>query len=109
VSNKEGKLLTNKTTIIVDITSTTTLVRVVEQEKATRDCKAAIQKHNDKTHKQLVEHLLFIVARVEYLRHDVELMVVMLSGLSQLRSDVELLVLMESQACCMRGLELFRE
>jgi hypothetical protein len=41
-----------------------------------------------------MNHLLFIVARVENLRHDVELMVVVLSGLGQLRSDIEFLVLM---------------
>jgi hypothetical protein len=38
---------------------------------------------------QLVKHLLFIIARVEYLRHDVELMVVVLSDLGHLRSDIE--------------------
>jgi hypothetical protein len=36
-------------------------------------------------------------------------MVVVLSGLGQLGSDVEILVRIESQACCVRGLELFRE
>jgi hypothetical protein len=35
-----------------------------------------------------VKHLLFIIACVEYLRHDVDLMVTVLSGLSQLRSDI---------------------
>jgi hypothetical protein len=58
---------------------------------------------------QRMKHLLLIVARVENLRHDVELMVVVLRGLGQLRSDIELLVLIESQACCVRGLELFRD
>jgi hypothetical protein len=53
--------------------------------------------------------LLFIVARVENLRHDVEMMVVVLGGLGQLRSDIEFLVLIESQACGMRGIELFDE
>jgi hypothetical protein len=53
-----------------------------------------------------VKHLLFIVTCVEYLRHDIELMVVVLSGLGQLRSVIEFLVLVESQACCERGLEL---
>jgi hypothetical protein len=38
---------------------------------------------------------LFIVARVEYLRDDVEMMVVVLSGLGQLLSDIEFLVLIE--------------
>jgi hypothetical protein len=52
---------------------------------------------------------LFIVARVEYLRHYVELMVVVLGGLGQLRSDIEFLFHIESQACYMRGLELLRE
>jgi hypothetical protein len=42
---------------------------------------------------QLVKHFLFIVARVENLRHDVDLMVVVLGGLGQLRSDIEILVL----------------
>jgi hypothetical protein len=36
-------------------------------------------------------------------------MVVVLGGLGQLRSYIEFLVHMESQACCMRGLELLRE
>jgi hypothetical protein len=58
---------------------------------------------------QFMKHLLFIVARVEYLRHDVELMDVVLSVLFQLRSDVEFLVLIESQACRVLGLELLRE
>jgi hypothetical protein len=58
---------------------------------------------------QLVKHLLFIVARVEYPRHYVELMVVMLGDLGQIRSDIEFLVVIESQACCMCGLELLRE
>jgi hypothetical protein len=31
VQNKEGKLLTNQTTVIVDITIMTTLVRAAEQ------------------------------------------------------------------------------
>jgi hypothetical protein len=56
-----------------------------------------------------MKHLLLIVARVENLRHDLELMVFVLSGLGQLRSDIEFLVLIESQACCVRGLEIFRE
>jgi hypothetical protein len=58
---------------------------------------------------QLVKHLLFIIARVNNLRHDVELMIGVLSGLGHLRSDIKFLVLIESQACCMRGLQLFRE
>jgi hypothetical protein len=58
---------------------------------------------------QLMKYLLFIVARVDNLRHDVELMVVVLSGLGQLRSDIEFLVLIKSEACCVRGLELLRE
>jgi hypothetical protein len=37
------------------------------------------------------------------------LMVAVLGGLGQLRSDIEFLVVIESQACCVRGLELFRE
>jgi hypothetical protein len=53
-----------------------------------------------------MKHLLFIVARVEYLRHNVELMVVVLSGLGQLRSDIEFLVLIVSQVTRVRGLEL---
>jgi hypothetical protein len=36
-------------------------------------------------------------------------MVVVLGGLGQLRSNIEFLVLIEPQACCVRGLELFRE
>jgi hypothetical protein len=56
-----------------------------------------------------MKHLFFIVARAENLRHDVELMIVVLSGLEQLRSDIELIVLIESQACCVRGFKLFRE
>jgi hypothetical protein len=52
---------------------------------------------------------LFIIARVEYLRHDVELMFFVLSRLSQLRSDIYFLVLVESQACCVPGLEIFRK
>jgi hypothetical protein len=50
-----------------------------------------------------------IVTRAEGLGHDVELMVVVIGGLGQLRSDIEFLVLIESQLCCVRGLELFRE
>jgi hypothetical protein len=42
-------------------------------------------------------------------RHDVELVVAVLSGLGQLRSDIEFLVLIESQAFYVRGLELLRE
>jgi hypothetical protein len=56
-----------------------------------------------------MKHLVFIEARAENFRHYVELMIVVLSGLGQLRSDVEILVLIESQACCVRGPELFRE
>jgi hypothetical protein len=51
-----------------------------------------------------VKHLLFIIARVEYLRHDVELMVVVLSCLDQLRTDIK-----KSQASYMRGLKLLRK
>jgi hypothetical protein len=36
-------------------------------------------------------------------------MVVVLGSLGQLRSDVEFFILLESQACCVRGLEIFRE
>jgi hypothetical protein len=54
-------------------------------------------------------HLLFIVTRAEYCRHDVQLMVVMLSGLGQFCCDVEFLILIESQACCARGIQHFRE
>jgi hypothetical protein len=68
-----------------------------------------LQRGNRATRPTTREHLLFIVARVEYLRHDAGLMVVVLSGLGQLRSDVEFLVLIESQTLCMRGLELFHE
>jgi hypothetical protein len=68
----------------------------LEQEPAPRD-------------QQLVKHFLFIVARVENHRHDVELMVAVLGGLAKLRSDIELLVLIESQACCVRGFDLIRE
>jgi hypothetical protein len=46
--------------------------------------------------KQLVKHHLFIVACVEYLRQDVELMIVVLGGLGQLRSDIEFLFLKKS-------------
>jgi hypothetical protein len=56
-----------------------------------------------------MEYLLFIVARAEYLRHDVQLMVVMLGGLGQLRCDIEFLILMQSQACCMRGIQLLHK
>jgi hypothetical protein len=56
-----------------------------------------------------MKHLLFIVARVEYLRRDVELMFVVLSGLGQLRIDIEFFVLIESQPCRVLGLELLRE
>jgi hypothetical protein len=56
-----------------------------------------------------VKHLIFIVVRVEYLRHNVQLLVVMIGGEGQLRSDVELLVLIESQARWVQGLELLRE
>jgi hypothetical protein len=42
---------------------------------------------------QLVKQLLFIIARVENLRHDIEPMVVVLSDLGRLRSDIEFLVL----------------
>jgi hypothetical protein len=52
-----------------------------------------------------MKHLLLIVARAEYLRHDVQLMVVMLGGPGQLRCDVEFLILIESQACCVRGFQ----
>jgi hypothetical protein len=45
-----------------------------------------------------MKHILFIEARVKYLRHDVELMVVVLSGLGQLRSDIEFPVLDETIA-----------
>jgi hypothetical protein len=38
---------------------------------------------------QLVERILFIVARVEYFRHDEQLEDGMLGGLDQLRGDVE--------------------
>jgi UTP:GlnB (protein PII) uridylyltransferase len=58
---------------------------------------------------QLMKHFLFILARVENLQHDVELMVVVLGGLGQLCSDIEFLVLIESQACCEREFENFRE
>jgi hypothetical protein len=51
-----------------------------------------------------VKHLLFIVARVEYLRHNVQLLIIVLG-----RSDVEFLILIESQACCLQGLQLLRE
>jgi hypothetical protein len=37
-----------------------------------------------------MKHFLFIVSRVENLRHYLELMVVVLGGLGQLRSDIEL-------------------
>jgi hypothetical protein len=40
-----------------------------------------------------MKHFLFIEARVENLRHYVELMVVVLGGLGQLRTDIEFLVL----------------
>jgi hypothetical protein len=56
-----------------------------------------------------MKHFLFIVARVENLRHYVQLMVVVLGGLGQLRSDIEFLVVIESKACCMCSLELLRE
>jgi hypothetical protein len=56
-----------------------------------------------------MEHFLFIGTRAEYLRNDVQLMVVMLGGLGQLRCDVEFLVLIESQACCVGDLQLPRE
>jgi hypothetical protein len=56
-----------------------------------------------------MEHNLFIVARAKYLRHDVQLMGVILGGLGQLRCDVEFLILVESQTCCVRGLQLLRE
>jgi hypothetical protein len=52
---------------------------------------------------------LFIVKRAEYLRHDEQLIVVVLDGLGQLRCDDEFLILVESQACCMSGLQLLRE
>jgi hypothetical protein len=35
-----------------------------------------------------MEHVLLIVARAEYLRHDVQLMVVVVGGLGQLLCDV---------------------
>jgi hypothetical protein len=44
------------------------------------DCKTASRSL------QLVEHLLFIVVRAKYLRHDVQLMVIVLGGLGQLRT-----------------------
>jgi hypothetical protein len=52
---------------------------------------------------------LFIVSRVEYLRHNVQLVVVVLGGLGQLRCDVEFLILIESQARYMLGLKVLRE
>jgi hypothetical protein len=54
-------------------------------------------------------HLLFIVARTEYIRHDLQLMVVELGGLGQLRSNFEFLILRESEARCMCGIKLLRE
>jgi hypothetical protein len=39
-----------------------------------------------------MEYFLLIVTRAEYLRHDVQLMVVVLGGLGQLRCDVEFLI-----------------
>jgi hypothetical protein len=44
----------------------------------------------------LMEHLLFIVARAEHLRHDVNMIAVMLRGLGQLRCNVEFHILIES-------------
>jgi hypothetical protein len=52
---------------------------------------------------------LFIVARAEYFRRDVQLMAVMLGVLSLLRGNVEFLILIESQARCVLGLKLLCE
>jgi hypothetical protein len=46
-----------------------------------------------------MEHVLFIVARAEYLRYEVKFVIVMLGGLSKLLCRVEFLILIESQAC----------
>jgi hypothetical protein len=56
-----------------------------------------------------MKHLLFIVACVEYLIHDAQVMVVVLGGLGQLRSDIGFLVLIESQVCCVCGFQQLRE
>jgi hypothetical protein len=56
-----------------------------------------------------MEHVLFVVARVEYLRHDVQLIVDMFGGLEQLDCDVEFLILIESQVSCVCGLQVLRE
>jgi hypothetical protein len=56
-----------------------------------------------------VKHLLFIVARVDFLLNNIQLVIVVLGGLGQHRNDVEFLVLIESQARCVRDLQLLRE
>jgi hypothetical protein len=56
-----------------------------------------------------VEHFLFIVEPAEYLRLDVQLVIVQLDGLGQNRSGAEFLILIKSHTLYMRGLELLRE